>query len=114
MNDPLMNDYFARLSPDGRPETGGLEQGEASLVDPEYNPYLVRNRLGKWQVDLVFTGFWIGQGTPKFYSVSVNPPLRSGDLWQFENYEEALHAHGRVIAACRCESEADTALPGPG
>ena len=57
--------------------------------------------MDKWLVDLVFTGFWIGEGQPKFFSVCVNPPLRCGDLWQFERYEEALEAHGRVVAACR-------------
>jgi hypothetical protein len=112
MNDPFMNDHFARLSPDRRPEPCGPVEWDASLNGPEYTPYLVRGRLEKWQVDLVFTGFWIGAGTPKFFSVSVNPPLGSGDRWQFERYDEALETHGRVLAACRCESEAERALAG--
>jgi hypothetical protein len=105
MNDPFRNDHFARLSPDRRPEPCGPVEWDTSLNDPAYTPYLVRGRLEKWQVDLVFTGFWIGEGTPKFFSVLVNPPLRSGDLWPCESYEEALNAHGRVVAACRRESE---------
>jgi hypothetical protein len=46
---------------------------------------------------------------PVFYAL-LNPPLGSGDLWQFERYEEALDAHGGVLTACRCESEAERAL----
>ena len=110
MNAPLTNDHFARLSPDGRPEPCGPVEWEACLNDPDYTPYLVRGHLEKWQVDLVFTGFWIGEGTPKFFLVLVAPPLGSGDLWQFERYEEALAAHGRVLAACRGESGAERAL----
>ena len=110
MDDPFMNDHFARLSPDGRPEPCGPEEWEACLNDPEYNPYLVRGRLEKWQVDLAFTGFWIGEGAPKFFSVSVNPPIGSGDLWHFERYQEALEAYGRVLATCRRESETERVL----
>ena len=110
MNDLFPNDHFARLSPDRMPEPCGPEEWESCLNDPEYTPYLVRGRLAKWQVDLVFTGFWIGEGTPKFFSVLVNPPLRSGDLWHFEGYAAALDAHGRVVAACRRESEMELPL----
>jgi hypothetical protein len=31
-------------------------------------------------------------------------------VWQFEGYEEALNAHGRVVAACRHEAEVERAL----
>jgi hypothetical protein len=110
MNALLTNDYFARLSPDQTPEPCGFKEWDACLNDPAYNPYLARERLDKWKVDLVFTGFWIGEGRPKFFSVSVNPPLRCGDLWQFERYEEALEAHGRMVATCRREAERERRL----
>jgi hypothetical protein len=110
MNYPFLNDHFARLSPNQKLEPCGPEQWEACLNAPGYTPYLRRGHLDKWQVDLIFTGFWIGQGTPKFFLVSVNPPLGSGDLWQFGSYEEALDAHGCVLAACQRESEVELAL----
>ena len=87
MNAPLTNDHFARLSPERTPEPCSPEEWAACLGDPAYNPYLARRRWDRWQVDLVFTGFWIGEGRPKFFSVSVHPPLRFGAVWQFERYE---------------------------
>jgi len=105
-----MNEHFARLSPEGEPERCLPAEWQDWLSDPAYNPYLARERFDKWKIDLVFSGFWIGEGAPKFYSVSVNPPLGCGDLWQFECYQDALEAHGRVLAACRRESEREAAL----
>ena len=110
MNALLTNDHFARLSPDRTPEPCGFVEWDACLSDPAYSAYLVRGQLDKWQVDLVFTGFWIGEGRPKFFSVCVNPPLRCGDVWQFECYEEALEAHGRLVATCRREAEGEGGL----
>jgi hypothetical protein len=109
----LTNDHFARLLPNRSPEPCGFAEWDACLSDPAYSPYLVREWLDKWKIDLVFTGFWIGEGRPKFFSVCVNPPLRCGDVWQFERFEEALEAHGRLVTICRREAEKEGGWPTP-
>jgi hypothetical protein len=100
--------HYARLSPQREPEPCSPEQWQAWVDSAQYAPVLVRERWAGWQVDLSFTGTWLGRGTPKFFTVEVTPSSHVGSLRQFATYEQAWLAMVRVLAECWLQAETGT------
>jgi hypothetical protein len=96
---------YALLSRDRKSEACSREQWLAHFNSGRYNPTLVRECAHEWQLELGFRGTWIGEGTPKFFSVSIDGRNHFDDRQEFVTFEEAHSALGRAREACRRRSE---------
>jgi hypothetical protein len=96
---------YALLSRDRKSESCSREQWLAHFNSGRYNPTLVREDVHEWQLELVFRGTWLGEGTPKFFSVSIDGRNHCDDRQEFVTFEEAHRALGRAREACRGRSE---------
>jgi hypothetical protein len=105
---------YALLSRDRKSEPCSREQWLAHFNSGQYNPTLVREQVREWQLELSFRGTWTGEGTPKFFSVSVDGRNHCDDRQEFATFEEARNALGHAHEECWRRSEKDPGQTGEG
>jgi hypothetical protein len=99
---------YALLSRDRKPQACSRRQWLARFKGPQYTPILVREPVHEWQVEINFTGVWMGEGTPKFFLVSVDGRNHLDDRQEFATFEEARSAFDHALeACCRWSEEED-------
>jgi hypothetical protein len=104
--------HYALLSPDRKPQACSRRQWLARSKGPQgpqYTPILAREQVHEWQVEINFTGVWMGEGSPKFFLVSVDSRNHLDDRQEeFASFEEARSALGHALeACCRWSEEED-------